>query len=482
MAYDLDGFVRFCSKLRIAGGGKMELYPEQLDMLRDYFAGTQETLIIVPKKNGKTTLLAALALYHLRCTPDAECFIVASSRDQGMVLYRFARALLRRSGQKKSGKDVRVDGHNFRVLYGTREIQNADDDGFLRVMAADENTADGVTPTLVLVDELHRHRTSELYAVLRDGLGPRDGRMLTISTAGDSEDSPLGELRRRAHAIPGLVKGEAKRYVNHDGFCLHEWALDDGAEIDNMEVVKLANPAPWHTIETLRARYERPSTRIWEWKRFACGIWAFGEDSAIGEKEWRDCADPDTRIPDGAKGVYIGIDIGRRQDCTAIIALWREDEDSAARVEVIDLIKPPGDGTATPEDDIWEPLAACAERWPEATFVADPKLGGDIFMERMDNAFPTATFATFDQIPSLLVRMAQQVSDAIAAGRLRHPDNGELNRHVLAAVVKPVGEGWRFTKQRKRPKAWIDGLIALAMAYSTMVGAEPPPAKPAYFL
>jgi phage terminase large subunit-like protein len=38
--------------------------------------------VIIPKKNGKTTLVAALGLYHLLTTVDAEAYIAASSRDQ----------------------------------------------------------------------------------------------------------------------------------------------------------------------------------------------------------------------------------------------------------------------------------------------------------------------------------------------------------------------------------------------------------------
>jgi phage terminase large subunit-like protein len=67
-------------------------------MLADYFGGTTETLILIPKKNGKTTLMAALALYHLVVTEDAECVIAAASRDQAQIMLRQARGFIRRSG------------------------------------------------------------------------------------------------------------------------------------------------------------------------------------------------------------------------------------------------------------------------------------------------------------------------------------------------------------------------------------------------
>ena len=69
-----------------------------------------------------------------------------------------------------------------------REIVSVRDDGRVRVLASDVDTADGVIPTLALVDELHRHKSADLYGVFRDGLGPRGGRMITISTAGDDSD------------------------------------------------------------------------------------------------------------------------------------------------------------------------------------------------------------------------------------------------------------------------------------------------------
>ena len=64
--------------------------------------------------------------------------------------------------------------------YGEIRLRGSDRDGpRVRVLAADANTGDGVIPTLALVDELHRHPSGDLYGVFRDGLGPRDGQMVT---------------------------------------------------------------------------------------------------------------------------------------------------------------------------------------------------------------------------------------------------------------------------------------------------------------
>jgi hypothetical protein len=53
---ELDEFVAFCGELLCENGRPLELYEEQKIMLGDYFGGVRETLILVPKKNGKSSL------------------------------------------------------------------------------------------------------------------------------------------------------------------------------------------------------------------------------------------------------------------------------------------------------------------------------------------------------------------------------------------------------------------------------------------
>ncbi len=94
----VDGFEAFCLTLKLENSRPLVLFPEQKLMLADYFGGARETVILIPKKNGKTTLLAGLALYHLLTTHDAMCVIGASSRDQASILYEQATGLVERSG------------------------------------------------------------------------------------------------------------------------------------------------------------------------------------------------------------------------------------------------------------------------------------------------------------------------------------------------------------------------------------------------
>ncbi len=72
---------------------------------------------------------------------------------------------------------------------------------------------------------------------------------------------------------------------------------------------------------------------------------------------------------------------------------------------------------------------------------------------------------------------SQQLAEAIAAGRLEHPGDDELTRHVLAAAAKFYGVGWRLVKP-KHKNLPIDACVALAMAVRVLNAVQDVPAEP----
>ena len=470
MMRDPDGFAAFCSGLSLEDGKPFALEPFERLVLEDYFDGVRESLVLLPKKNGKSTLLAALALHHLASTPNAMCPVAAASREQAMWIFDQARGFVQRSVELQA---------QVRVLRGYREIRRRHPDapdnpkemfGLVKVLAADEDTADGVIPTLALVDELHRHKKPELYAVFRDGLGPRDGQMITISTAGDDEESPLGQMRQAAYALPGMTRDGAHRYVRSSDFVLHEWALDAEEDRADMDVVKRANPASWQTPAELMRRYSSPSMKPWQWARFACGVWVFGEQGAISEREWRGCEDASATVGDGSTGVVVGVDLGWRWDTTAVVPVLAA-ADGGFVVGDVSIVVPPQDGSATAYETIWHVVADLAERFSHPTFVIDPEAGGEQLGQQIENELD-AEVVTHSQKAVPMALAAQRLSEAISGRKLRHRGDSALSRHVSAAAARPVGEGWRLVKP-KRSGAAIDAAIALAMAVSVATTLAP---------
>lgn len=323
--YSLEGFGEFCSGLVLDTNEKMRLLDFQKQFLREHFEGSEEVVILLPKKNLKTTTLAALALYHLDTVPDAEVIIVASSRDQARILFKQAAGLVKRSGLEKV----------FSVKPGYGEVRLTADGihrmgGRIRVLASDANTADGALPTLALVDELHRHPSAELYGVLRDGIGPRNGQIITISTAGASLASPLGDLRGKAQLLPSFRReGRYSNAISGDGsFAMHEWSLSDDDDLADLQVVKEANPAPHWTLEALRRRLESPSMTPGRWARFACGIWTDEAQLWITPQEWDRCDGELPNLEDFE--CFGGLDLSATTDSTAFTLAFPLEEGKLA--------------------------------------------------------------------------------------------------------------------------------------------------------
>lgn len=502
---DIDHFVAFCRTLTTDQKHPLDVEAFQRVMLADYFDGVQETLVLIPKKNGKTTLSAALALHHLLYVDDAEIYIAAAAAKQADIMYGFARRFVSRSPALQKRLILRP---------GTKEIRSRRDNGYLKVLAADADTADGVGPTLAIVDELHRHKKADLYDVFSDGLDAREGRMLTISTAGSDEDTPLGRMRAKAYSEGTVVRrGHYRRAYNRPGgFVLHEWSLDAAKDdLEDLATVKKVNPLRSMTVAKLRRRRHTSSMSATRWARLACNVWAQEEDAAISAIDWAQVGRDDVVLPDGTKDVVIGIDLGWTRDTTAIVPVGvRDDEpdwfdrdafidpddaDDAddvylqnmpdavgrATLAIPAIIVPPGDNRMTSEDVIKQTLRAFAERWPNARYAIDPNADGQtiaqwIVRELCDG--DETRVITVAQQPAVMASASMLVAAHVRLGALWHPNDGPgLSAQVLSAWARPVGARWRFDKHPKLKKP-IDGAIALALALRVLrapVAAAPRP-------
>lgn len=447
MPYGLRGFRQFC---RILG---LKIWPFQAFMLKFYFVGVTELVILISKKNGKTTLLAALSLYHLLMVKNAECVIGASSRDQATILFNQAHRLIteaeleRRALPGDRHEPTKYEGV-FEVRTGYRVIRF--ETGRIRVLAADADTADGIIPTLAIVDELHRHPSGALYGVFRDGL-LGDAQMVTISTAGAEMDSPLGVLLTKAKKFESDRQGYRTTYTSPDrSFMLVEWALSTEDDVHDMKVVKRVNPAPWHTPATLRRRHDSPSTTPGQWLRFACGIWVFGEEPWLAPGDWDPLAVDLGGVKAGEQ-VWCAIREGaiaivaRRDGGVAVRAMIGENDQHATEQTIIEL------------DKIYD--------LREVAY--DGKAFGYPAMNLEKRGIRMV------EVPHRAERLAQAsvtLQQFVRDGLLHHDGDSELRAHVMAGTTKQSETGWRLVMAPENR-----GLIALAFAVQRASLAPPAP-------
>jgi phage terminase large subunit-like protein len=457
--YSLDSFAGFCSKLILENGRSFEVEPFQRELLTDYFNGVRETLVLLPKKNGKTTLKAALALFHVITTPDAECVVAAASRDQAAILLRQAKGFVDRSPALAA-----------RLYVKDREIIKRDKRGRVRILAADADTADGIIPTLAIVDELHRAKSADMYGVFRDGLGPRDGQMLTISAAGDAEASVLGELRAAARGLEHQERdGKHLHCWSADGiFAMHEWALEADDDLDDLELVKMVNPASWQTVDELRRRHDSPSMTPSQWARFACGVWMTGETWWLSGEQVRGAALERAQLAPG-EAIGLGFDGSRVGDATALVACRLSDR-CLFPLGVWENPEPNDRTWEVPAGQVEDLLGQVMERYRVVRGYFDPPLW-QTELDRWALEWGAPAVVPFSTNGKPMMNATERFRTDFAAGDIPHSGHPGLVRHMLNARIRDVRGGYFLTKERRTSPDKIDIAVASVLAYEAAMDA-----------
>lgn len=478
--FSLDHFEAWASRLILDNGQSWQLEDFQRQFVSDVFdmGGETECWLIVPEGNGKTTLIAGLALYGLRFTPDALIPVAASSRDQARIMYRQAKGFLRRSKLDDRGRRFEAfDGYRRIDLRGPGKTKRGEVLGTIEIHAADAGTGDGIIPApYAFLDELHRHRSLDLYETWRGKLDKRHAQIVTISTAGEAGgefELTREKVRQETPAVertPGFTLCRSERIV------LHEWALEEGGEQDDVEAVKRCNPLPSITEGTLDAKRTSPTMSSAHWGRFVCNIPMRSGTAAIQELEWHNAATA-AKIPSDVD-TWLGLDVGWRHDTTVFQPLWWRDDEYRLLGPAC-IIEPPGDGSSTHPDVVKRAFTHLAATYSISTIVMDMNRAEDIAAWLSDEGLLVIDRAQTNKPQS---EDYERFMTALRQGWLLHSGDVGLRTHALNAVTRLLPDGGakfgrpsdsRTGNQQARV---IDGLIAAAMVHS--VRCEP--AEPVY--
>lgn len=457
----VEHFAEWALGLYLDTGEPWELEPFQLEFVDDVFSGIPEAWLVVPEGNGKTTLLAGLALYHCEFTRAASVLVAASSREQAQIMFLQAQGFVMRSPSLRG---------SFRCQEGIRRIRFDDRGSRIQVVASDDRTGDGVIPTLCLVDELHRHRDLRLYRTWRGKLAKRDGQIVTISTAGEP-GSEFEAVRQRMISEAEVVERDGAFTRAASPFAvLHEWAVPKGGNVEDLEVVASANPLHAVTLERLRVKRNSPSWSLMHWRRFVCNLPTRGESTAITEAEWA-AARSDREIPAG-EPVVAGLDIGWKHDTTALVPLWWQSEEFRLFGPAT-VLEPPRNGDMLPAGEVKAAVVELHERNPIEVLVMDmsnapdiaqwasDELGLDVVDRPQSNPFQVADYEAF------MAGLRSRV--------LWHSGDPGLTGHALNAVAKLLPKGdvrfdrpasSRTVRSELHRMRVIDALVAAAMAHS----------------
>jgi phage terminase large subunit-like protein len=383
----------------------------------------------LPRGNGKTTLMAAVALHHLTTHPTPAIYASAASRDQARVLFEAARDMARElEGDVVSRHlELRVPG------------------GFMRVLASDAAKVHGLSPTLVVIDELHAHKDAELYLALRTAMLKREGsKCITITTAGHDREGALGQLYSRALALPKVKRSGYLSRFEGPSFCMLEWRVPEDADVDDAAVVKRANPASWISEEGLAEQREAVADAAY--RRYHANQWIEGERAWLPPGAWQACAG-DAEIQPGEE-VYVGVDIGGSRAASAVVWVTGDLRVGCSLFQGNESVL-----------EVERRVCELADEFTVREVIYDP---WRFHSEALRLAERGLLALEFPQTHARMAPASERLHAAIVEGRLTHPDDPDLNRHVASAVAKDTARGWRLDKSARA--AQIDAVIALAMA------------------
>ena len=476
VADTIEAYCRI-TKDTIAGqvGEPLVLYPWQKQLLKALFAHRvrddrrrfRTGLVGMPRKNGKSALGAGIALYGLLLDVDgAEVYSAAGDREQARIVFGMTKRM------------VELDPFLSENIKTYRDVLEVPSTGSIyRCLSAEAYTKEGLSPTMVIFDEVHVQPNDELWNVMQLGSGARlNPLVLGITTAGARTDS-LGQdslcYRMYQHG-QRVANGEVK----DPSFFFCWWEPTSGAEANHRDpkIWREANPG-FGTIvdeEDFKSTVVRTSESEFRTKR--TNVWVTGGESALPHGAWDLLADRDRPVPTD-EPVVLAFDGSWAGDSTAlvastisenphlfVVAAWENPDDSEWRVPILEV-----------EDRIRQ---ACREL-QVVEIAADPYR-----WQRSLQALEEQDRLPVVEYPQTLPRIVpawQKFYEGVLEKRFTHDGNVQLARHVENMKLKRDNRGVRPVKESKSSRRHIDLGITAMMAHDRAVARASQPHSREFF-
>jgi phage terminase large subunit-like protein len=427
-------FQQFCDLIGL------ELEPFQRKIASAIAGPQRETVVLICRGNGKTTLLAAVSLWHLLTVENAAVYCAAAGRKQAAILYEAAAEFARKLDLANI-----VDRH-LELRWCPDPAKPRVFERHLRVLAADARQLHGLMrPSLVIVDEMHAHPDDEVYVTLRSAMLKVPGsKLVCISSAGQGADTPLGRLRTRAFAQPSVVRKGAFTDAKGPNLRLLEWSLPEDADITDPKTVAKANPASWITPALLAETAE--AIPELSFRRFHAGQWTERAGHWLPAGAWQACVGA-PEFTDGER-IWVGLDVGGEVASTALT--WINENLN------INVWIGHGDAAILEAKERIEELAT---RYDLCEFIFDPWRAGQLAQELQERGINVREFAQSD---SRMCPASARLYDAIVHKRIVLPDDEEMRQQSANTVARHSRRGWRIDAPARDVN--VDSIVALAMA------------------
>lgn len=444
----------------------------------------RECLLFVPRKNGKTTLAAAILNYVLFCDgePGAEIYCAAADREQANLVYSQA------AGMARAEENMdRLSRH-----YATSKTTTYDQtNSFYRAISAEAATKHGYNAHFVIIDELHAQPNRELVDVLMTSTGARRQPLCLHITTSDyeREDSICNEKHRYASAVrDGLIDDPA--FLP----CIFEATIDD--DWRDPEVWAAANPN--YRVSVSEEYLQRECLRAQEspafentFKRLHLNIRTESAARWLTSEAWAACGDRELRIEDFAgEKCWAGLDLAATSDVTPCVFVfermgvyfvfpyfWLPERTAAERARKLPIygewqrqrlvILTQGDVTD------YDVVRRDINHIVDTNKLQVREIAADRLFQGLDICRRLAEDDGFEVIEhgqgfTSMALPTKETERLILGGQLAHPDHPVLNWHIANTVVSEDAAGNKKPDKKKSSEK-IDGAVAMIMGVGRAV-------------
>ena len=437
----------------------------------------------VAKKNGKSSLISAIALYMLIFDkePGAEVYMNACDRDQASIVFDEAARMtlaspeLARRTEVIGSRKIIMSGHNKLVAN-----------------SSDAMKQDGLNCSCSIFDELHRQADNSLWEVMEYAGAAREQQMqISITTAGEDEEGIWFQQREFSEQVEaGIVP-----VTWHLGVIFRALEEDD---IQDENTWRKANPSLGQTVSVEDFRHELEEAmlvpaKLGNFKRLRLNIVSRGGGKFVEMADWDQCnADP---VLDPSEPCYLGLDLSSRNDLTALVLVqgslskginvfcrfWLP-RDGIAQLERMHQVpyrewsQPAVEGqpamitltagTAIDYEFVMTAIVELSEKCNVVKLMADPYNGKKLCEDLTNKHGLPVKYLRQGYLS--LSDPTKTLAELISAHKIRHGGNDILRWHASNCIAEQDAAGnLKLSKGKSRHK--IDGMSALVDAVAGLL-------------
>lgn len=464
-------------------GQPFKLEPWQRDrIIRPLFGwkrqdGTRKyrtAYVEIPRKNGKSTLCAGIALYLLFCDREqgAEIYSVAGTRDQALMVFDPAVAMLRQIPWLVD--ECQIFKSQKRVVH-----QNS----FYRAVAAEAGQIHGTNPHGIIFDELHVQPNRELWDTFQTGRGERRQPLtVAITTAGYDRSSICWEVHEYARRV-----ADPNDPLEDDTFLSVIYGAEPDEDWTDPEVWAKANPNlgvsvfPDFLAEECEKAKDSPAYEN-TFRRLYLNQWTEQAVRWMPMEHWDACEGEAGDLT--GRPCYAGLDISSTRDLTSLVLVFPDDEggfdilpffwapkeadtkrDKQDRQSYMGWAKTHIDltpGNSIDQSAIREKLWECSEKYEIRSVGFDPWNMDECYQQLLREGWPEDNLVKYPQNYATYNEPMKKCLELVRERKLRHGGHPVLRWNASNVVAKEDHNG-NIKPDKGQSGDKIDGFCALLM-------------------